>query len=342
LNKILLEKARDQKIIKGKKLRLDTTVIEANIHHPTDSSLIRDGIRVVTRIIKKIAAVNEDAAEGFRDRSRSARKTMLSILKFAGRRTDEAKEEVKDAVKHLVDIGKKVVSDANNVLLRLKNPIESQVEAVSENIGKAKERVLDKLKSATDILDKVITQTIQVLSGTTHIKNRIVSVFDPEARPISKGKISKPTEFGYKVQIEEAAGSLVTGYDVFVGNPGDSTLLNDAVERHEAIFHAPPKELAADRVYADRNQERALKDAGVYRIAIPYKGSKSQERRAEEHKPYFKRLQRWRAGGEAKISLLKRKYGLDRSIYRGFDGTQCWVAEGILTHNLRMMARQMG
>lgn len=233
-----------------------------------------------------------------------------------------------EAVEKLADIGKKVAKDARQVSANLKEIIIGKANSVQS--------ISEKLDAATDILERVVSQTMQVLSGNTHIKDRIVSVFDLDARPISKGKFGKPTEFGYKVQVEEAFGPLVTGYKVFIGNPGDATLLEGAIERHNEIFQAPPEEVAADRGYSDQSTEQQLKQSGVKHIAIPRRGYKSQERKAEERKPYFKRLQRWRAGGEARISLLKRKYGLGRSLYRGFEGTRSWVAEGVFAHNLRM------
>lgn len=191
---------------------------------------------------KKLAAAGVVAAKGFRNRGRSVKKRILQIVKLAARRTDQAKEEVKKTVGELVGIGQKVVTKAREIIGGAMEAVKATTEPVKEKVAQG----LEKWNEATTVLEKVLGQAQQVLAGTISIPNRLVSVHDLDARPISKGKVGKPTEFGFKVQIEEAEGGLVTGYAVEVGNPADVTLLKPAVERHKARFKRTPAEVAAD------------------------------------------------------------------------------------------------
>ena len=162
----------------------------------------------------------------------------------------------------------------------------------------------------------------------------MISFFDPEARPIKKGKLSKTVEFGYKLRIDENEDGLITGYELYQGNPSDDDLLVPAVEQHIARFGKAPNAIATDRGFGSRKNETAIQGLGVQRVSIPAKGKKSKARTEHKKQLWFQDLQRFRAAGEAKISLLKRKYGLNRSRYRGFFGSKSWIGLGILTHNL--------
>ncbi|WP_347489159.1 transposase [Desulfoscipio sp. XC116] len=166
-----------------------------------------------------------------------------------------------------------------------------------------------------------------------------MGVFDTDARPIRRGKAKVTTEFGHKVLIQEVENKIISNYAVYQGNPSDDTLLEDDVDKHEQTLGQTPKEVATDRGFGSKANEQMLKDKGVKRISLPYKSKKSAVRKAHEKQPWFKRLQRWRAGGETTISVLKRKYGLGRSLFRGTSGTKCWVGNSIFAYNLTKLAR---
>ena len=184
-----------------------------------------------------------------------------------------------------------------------------------------------------------MAQAREVVSGNRIIPDRIVSFFDPEARPIKKGKLGKTVEFGYKVRIDETESGFVTGYELYSGNPSDDDLLLPAIEQHIARFGAAPHAVATDRGFASRANEKSVEALGVARVSLPTRGKKSKKRSEHEKQLWFQDLQRYRAGGEAKISLLKRKYGLGRSRYRGLAGSKAWVGFGIWVHNLRKSAQ---
>lgn len=323
LNQKLMKHLTERKIIRGRKLRVDTTVVESNIHYPTDAGLLKDCIDAVANTVKKVKSVYKEAANNFRSGSRKAKLQLLKVVKVLNRRTGKSQQEVKAIVGEMVQTARESQKAGRKVLDKLNK------EDSGEN-----RRLSKKLCDVLDTVSEIIKQTEEVQSGNMHIKDRIVSIHDKEARPIRKGKLRVKAEFGYKAQIEECEKGFVSNYEVYKGNPADDTLLKDAVDRHEETFGQVPDAVTTDRGYGSKENERKLKEAGVKKVAIPAKGKKSKTRAELEKSRWFKRLVCWRAGSEAKISLLKRKYGLDRSLSRGHCGTSTWVGWGILTHNL--------
>jgi IS5 family transposase len=159
-----------------------------------------------------------------------------------------------------------------------------------------------------------------------------------EGRHALAAGLKAPTEFGYKVMLQEAEELFITGYEVHRGNPQDASLLPAAVDRHKRVFGHAPERLAADRGFGTPTNDRLLSESGVKRISLPRSGKLSPTRQAYQRQRWFRNLQRWRAGGEGTISLLKRKYGLRRSRLRGHRGVRCWVAGAIWAHNLNRLA----
>ncbi|NLW06740.1 MAG: ISNCY family transposase [Clostridia bacterium] len=337
LNAILINKARDQKIIRGRKLRLDTTAVEADIHHPTDASLLSDGVRVITRTVKKIKAAGIAIRTKFQDRRRSVKKRILSITKVVKRRTGEAYSEVRQITGEIMTTAQQVVAEAKQVLKNAKQYLYRHKDDLTRNI----QQVVQSLTQTIAHTEQIISQTVKVQQGQFRIPERMVSIFDLNARPIKRGKLHAPTEFGYKILLQETEEKVITGYQVLEGNPSDDTLLVNAVDHHIETFKRPPWAVATDRGFGSTKNEKALKERGVKRCSLPFKGKLSKTRKEHQSQNWFKRLQRWRAGGEATISVLKRKYGLRRSRFRGACGTKSWVGLGIMAYNLRKIATLM-
>lgn len=337
LNQILVQKAQEKKIIRGRKLQMDTTVIEANIHHPTDASLLADCQKTITRTVKKIKEQGFSLRTKLQDRKRSIKKNILLITKVLNKRSDHKHEQVRGItetiarkVEATIVEGQKVLQNARQKLWRLKRE--------GQTFKQHSEKLVDKLADQLQLAQTIIDQSRKA-SAKEKIKDRIVSVFDKDARPIRRGKAKANTEFGYKVLIQEVENKIISNYAVYQGNPSDDTLLEKAVNRHEQTLGKTPKEVATDRGFSSKDNEQKLKDKGVKRISLPFKGKKSAARKIHEKQSWFKRLQRWRAGGEATISVLKRKYGLGRSLARGTPGTKCWVGNVIFAYNLTKLAR---
>jgi|HigsolmetaGSP11D_1036233.scaffolds.fasta_scaffold14120_1 IS5 family transposase len=330
MNEALLHKLKEMQVLKHRKLRTDTTVVESDIHHPTDATLMQDGVKAITRLMQKVRQVASHAAQGFEDRTAEVKEKILSIAKVLRRRTRESWEEVDKITQTVIETTEAVISQA-------KSAIEKLQDRGRQSIKQTKQRLVE----AVELTTKLVNQAKQVVSGTRIIANRIVSFFDPEARPIKKGKLAKGTEFGYKTRIDETESGFVTGYAVYEGNPADDELLVPAVEAHQKRFGQAPKAVATDRGFSSKKNETAITGLGVIRCSLPRKGKKGQARIELENEHWFKDLQRYRAAGEAKISLLKRKYGLGRSRYRGLAGSKSWVGFGILTYNLQRAAKML-
>jgi IS5 family transposase len=328
LNEHLVRKATEEGLLKARKIRVDTTAIEANIHHPTDASLIYDGVRTVSRLVEQVQALGASAGQRFRDRTRSVRKRLLSITKVLRRRTGEAVQEVRRIIGEMAEIGAKAIEAAKGVL-----------EEAKESGDAAVKRVVTRLMAVQGRVARVIEQARQVNEGHLRIPDRLVSIFDPDARPIRRGKLDRPTEFGYKVRLTESAEHMITEYRVVQGNPPDSALLVDGVIEHCRRVGRVPTRAATDRGFWSPENERALTGLGVKQVSMPRRGKQSVKRREHERQSWFKRLQRWRAGEEATISVLKRRYGLDRTLYRGADGCRRWVGEAIWGYNLHRIAQ---
>jgi len=332
----VVRQAVEAKVIRGRKMRLDTTVTESNIHYPTDTGLLSDGVRVITRTIRKIKEVVRIKTK-FRSRARAVRRRVIRLVKFLKGRKAKAKGGFRRAKEEVLLLARKVWESARGVALEMGGALTlkdaTEAGAVSAVVLRGA------LVRRLGLFKRVIDQTRKVLDGNIHIPGRLVSLFDEGARPIQKGKVFPRTEFGRKVLIQEAERGVVTGWQMHEGNPPDQPMLNDAIDRHESLFGKAPRELAADRGFTLAGQDEGLLERGIEHVSIPVKGNKTAMRKRTERSAWFRRLQRWRAGGEAKISLLKRKYGLRRPAVRGDASTAAWVGWGMITHNLITLSR---
>lgn len=337
LNQLLVQKAAEEKIIRGRKLRVDTTVVPSDIHYPTDASLLSDGIRVITRTVKQLKKAGAAVRTEFHNRQRSAKRKILSITKVLKRRTGQAYNEVRKITGQIMSTAQGVIAEGNKVLKNTRHYLWRQGDNASARVKK----LTQKLEKNLSLTEQIIQQTTQVQEGDPHIKDRIVSLFDTNARPIRKGKLNNPTEFGRKVLIQDTEEHVITHYEVCHGNPSDDSLLPGAVDKHIQNVGRVPKAVATDRGFGSAKNEKALKDRGVKLCSLPRKGKINAERKQFQSQPWFRRLQRWRAGGEAIISLLKRKFGLDLCRFRREDGTETWVGYGILAYNLKQIATLM-
>jgi IS5 family transposase len=197
------------------------------------------------------------------------------------------------------------------------------------------QRAHDRLQEMRPLVQRVVDQTrARLLGGDTHVPDKVLSLFEPHTETIRKGKISKPNEFGKLVTIQESEHQIITAYDVHAKRPADVTLWTAALDRHQAIFRRAPDLAAGDRGFSSATNERAATDRGVRRVVLPRRGPKSPARRAYERQRWFRRGQRWRVGCEGRISVLKRRHGLDRCRYHGEDGMHRWVGLGVIANNL--------
>jgi IS5 family transposase len=157
---------------------------------------------------------------------------------------------------------------------------------------------------------------------------------DPDARPIAKGRLGKPVEFGYKAQILDNADGVILDHTVEIGNPADAPQLAPAIERITRRTGRAPRAVTADRGYGEANVERELHELGIRSVAIPRKAKPSATRREFEHRRAFRKMVKWRTGSEGRINHIKRSYGWDRTELVGIEGARIWCGHGVFAHNL--------
>jgi IS5 family transposase len=320
--------AQEKKVIQGRKLRVDTTVVETNIHYPTDSTLLGDGVRVLTRVMKKVTAVAGKVGTQMRDRMRSVKRRMLEIARASRDVSEKGKQKRALAYGKLLEVTGRVVGQAR----KFSSQIASKVKRGSRKVLQKAKRQLDEMIPR---VEQVMRQTRQrVLGGDTRAEGKIVSVFESQTEVIRKGKAGKPTEFGKLVKIQEAENQIVTHYEVFDERPSDSTLLIPAIQRHIEQFGRAPQMAAADAGFFSAANEAQAEQLGVQRVAIPSQSTKSAQRKQQQKKRWFKKAQKWRTGCEGRISVLKRRHGINRSRYRGTDGMRRFVGLGVIADNL--------
>jgi transposase, IS5 family len=320
--------AMEKKVVAGRKLRVDTTVVETNIHYPTDSTLMGDGVRVLTRVMKKVAAVVGDVGTRLRDRSRSVKRRVLEIAYASRNKTEKGQQKMKAAYGKLLEATSRVVGQAK----KFSGEIASHVK-------KGPRVVLQKAKQQLDEMiprvQQVMRQTRErVMRNNTKAENKIFSVFEPDTEIIRKGKAGKPNEFGKLVKIQEAENQIIIHYDVFDPRPSDSALLTPSIEKHKELLGRVPDLATGDAGFFSAANEAEAKKLGVKRVAVPSRNSKSEKRKQEQKKRWFKKAQRWRTGCEGRISVLKRRHGLNRSRYKGAPGIKRWVGLGVIADNI--------
>lgn len=319
LNVALLDAASERGDISLERVRLDTTVVEADVKYPTDSGLLTAATcRIASRLTRLAkAGVKTD----FVDRGPAARAHQHSIGAWLRRRSDDAKTEVLTITGLLADLAEQSVTEAVNVLsYKARRP---RVKRMIADLAVLVERTR-----------ALITQArIRVEGGQPDGATRIVSLHEPDARPISKGRLGKPVEFGYKAQVVDNADGIILDHSVHIGNPSDHGLIRPAIERVTTLLGAPTL-LTADRGYWNSDIEADLTKIGVTTVVIPRTGKPSQARQAIEHATPFVEAVKWRTGCEGRISHLKRDCGWRRTRLRGHNGARVWCAHGVFAHNL--------
>jgi IS5 family transposase len=307
---------RDRRVIRGRRLRVDTTVVETNIHYPTDATLLADGVRVLTRTLRHVG-------ERVRERTRSVARRVFEIAqrsRTAGSRASAAVREQSKARMKVLYQG----------LLRITRTVLRHAEMT---VRRGRYPGTGGLGPTIELVRRVVAQTrARVLRGDTHYPGKVVSVFDPHTDIIRKGKLARPTEFGRVVKIQEAEAQFITDYAVVERGQVDRALWEPALDRHIALFDRAPTLAVADGNFASRRNEQAAHDRGVRHVVLPHQAR-------ETRSPLARAALRWRTGSEARVSALKRRHGLRRCRYRGESGMQRWVGLGVIANDLLVLGR---
>jgi IS5 family transposase len=333
LHRQVLEVAKRAGVTHGRRFRIDTTVVETNVHYPTDSSLLQDGVRVLTRTMQRASAALGDRRGRVRNRLRSVGRRALAIGRQA--RSPETRDALIRSYRQLMATTRAVMRDARTMVRRIQHRLRTAPRSVAPVLQQARQR----LQQMQPLVTRILAQTrARVLGGDTHVPEKVLSVFEPHTEAIRKGKIAKPTEFGKLVTIQESEHQIITAYEVHDRRPADMTLWTPALDRHRAIFGRAPDLAAGDRGFASARNEEAATSRGVRRVILPRPGRKTPARRAYERQRWFRRGQRWRVGCEGRISVIKRRHGLRRCRYHGADGIARWVGLGVIVNNLMSTA----
>lgn len=351
LNEALLAKAAEAKLLRTHRIRADTTVVPANVAYPTDSGLLAKAVRRIGATAKRIQAAGGATRTTLRDRSQAAGKRAHAIAAKLRSRAAVSAGETKAAVLkrtgELAGLAEAAAREAERLLANARQAMRRAQAKAAELAARGEHdaaagRRRGRLVRAVNDLAKLLTATRQIVAQTRQRvaghtpdgASRRVSLHDGDARPIAKGRLGKPVEFGQKAQMVDNDDGIVLDHAVEQGNPPDAPQLAPAVKRVTKRAGRTPDTVTADRGYGEAKVDQQLTDLGVKNVVIPRKGRPSPARRAVEHRKPFRRTVKWRTGAEGRISYLKRQYGWDRTRIDGLEGTRIWTGHAVLAHNL--------
>jgi len=355
LNEALLAKAVEAKVLRCTRIRVDTTVVPANVSYPTDSGLLAKAVNRIAATGRRIRAAGGATRTKVRDRSRAAGRRAHDLNAKLRTRNAAAKEEALAVVRRknaeLADLAETAAVEAERLLANAKRAVrKARAEAAKLKAaggcdaaaGRRRGRLVRAVDDMGELLDAtraIVEQTRQRLAGTMPDgATRKVSLHDPDARPIAKGRLGKPVEFGHKAQVCDNEDGIVLDHDVQPGNPADAPRLAPSVERVIKRTGRKPRTVTADRGYGEAAVDDDLHDLGISNVVIPRKGKPSKARQAVERQRTFRRHVKWRTGCEGRISHLKRNYGWDKTMIDTTEGARTWTGHGVFAHNLTKIA----
>jgi IS5 family transposase len=317
----------------GKKLRTDSTGVETDIHHPTDSTLLWDTVRVISRLVGHLDKLLPRGVRGFTNHRRSARRRMQEIQRLSAQ---QRHDPLVPKYRQLIRVSRQVVAKARQVLKQTQNARGSNL---MDDL--AIQALRKEIEHYCQLGDRVIDQARRRVLEREQVPSdqKVYSIFESHTDLIKRGKTQKPIEFGHKVFLAESARGLITQYRVLEGNPADEHHVEPSLQRHQQTFDRAPEVYGADRGFYSPNNLTACQQAGVQVISIPQRGGKkTPEREAIEKSPAFKKGQRFRAGIEGRISVLFRGRGMKRCLAEGRPRFELFIGAAVLANSLLRIA----
>jgi len=338
VNARLLQVAQERGVTRGEKLRTDGTVIETDIHYPTDSRLLDDSVRLLGRSLARAQTLLHPRQKDkplFRNRHRQAHRLAREIAqRLRGAKGQKTPKKKADGLyRQLVAVTETTLVQVEAVRARLQS-----------KANRAAQALVASLQHYLPLVRRVIAQTRRrVFNGqSVPAAKKLVSLFEPHTAIIRRGKTPpRDTEFGRKIWYSEVDGGLVSDYRLLRGNPPDDQQWAASVRQHQKLFGHPPKLATADRGIFSPANEQLAHEAGIEFVALPQPGHKDEARQAHEAQPWFRAALRFRAGIEGRISHLRRARKLDRCRNRGETGLARWLAWGVITNNLVVIATRL-
>ena len=352
LNEALPAKAAGQKLLRtSRRLRADTAVVPANVSYPTDSGLLARAVRRIAATGRRIRAAGGATRTRVRDRSRAAGRRAHAIAARLRSRAAQARDEKQAVVARvtgeLAGLAGRAAGEARRLLASARRALRRAgakaaplaaaglADAAAGRLRGRLRRAVNDLAGLLEATRTVAAQARQRLAGTMPGgAARRVSLHEPDARPIAKGRLGKPAGFGYKAQVTDNDDGIIAGYAAGQGNPADGPQLAPAVQRVIKLTGKKPATVTAGRSYGEQAIEDDLHGLGVRHVVIPRKGKPGKTGQAAERRPAFRRAVKWRTGSEGRISTLKRGYGWDRTRLDGAEGARTWAGHGVLARNL--------
>jgi len=333
VNALLVQAAVAMGLEDGSKLRVDTTVVQTDIHHPTDNTLLWDVVRVVTRLVGRLAKAIGRRINGFRDRTRAARRRMQALQRMT---TSQRPMQQTGKYRELIGIAVEVVECAREALR------DTRKRRGKELLGDlAIEQLRREIDHYCGLGERVIDQARRRVLHGEQVPNaeKVYSIFEPHTDLIKRGKVRTPVEFGHKIFIAESAHGLITQYEVLSGNPSDEDHVEPSLRRHKEAFGGVPRLYSSDRGFFSDKNVTACQQGGVEVVCIPQRGGKKTvERQGYEKTSAFKKGQRFRAGIEGRISVLFRGRGMKRCLAEGRERFELLVGAAVFANNLLTIA----
>lgn len=316
LNKRLVKQLIKTRSIKPRRIRIDSTTIEAHISYPNDVGVLHQAVKTLTRTAASLGCKISSHV-------RATKRALFNWSQTAKANLKQRKEKGRKILKKVAQLATDSLKQSRQVLQALCASASQRSDKLTKNFG-------EQIKLAQTLLD----QTQQKLHGQKSIADRIVSFYDPQARPIRKGKLNKAVEFGRTLQLVQDSSGVILHYEVHQGHPNDATQLVPLLHKANSDLGVKPTALSADRGYYSAPNVSALGEAGIKRVGIPKVGRLSRKEKRHQNSTWFRQLQRFRCGIEASISMLKRKFGLGRVLAKGSKSTAVWTGLAIFSYNL--------
>ena len=335
IHEVVVEWGTRLGVTQARKLRLDGSVTETNIHYPTDSGLLDDAARVLSRLVRQARHLLQPRSVAdkiwFRDRHRQAHHLARDISRLSRSKAKNTSKSSRKLYKRLLAVVQALLQ---------------QVAEIQPRLSALKDPSADGLKEELDhylpLVEQVIQQTQQrILQGKPAAAgDKVLSLFEPHTALICRGKAKpKETEFGRKIWYAEVDGGLISEYRLLKGNPDEAQFLLPSLQHHCQMFGKPPHEVCGDRGIHSPENEQQARALGVPRVSLPQPGYKSDHRRQQEKQPWFRAAQRFRNGIEGRISQLRRARHLDRCLAHGEQGMERWIGWGVIANNLATIAQ---
>ena len=338
INVLLGKYAIDQEFIEGVRLRVDTTAFETNIHYPTDSSLLWDAYRVLGRLIARVRDYDEESVGPGRLQNRRVKRLMLTISRQANQ-TEAKRPRLKRPYQALLGHVGHIVEWSMQVRARCGERL--QQDAYDFQVGMILSGTLEQMKDFEALGRRVMDQARRRVLAGEKVPNaeKLFSLFETHTELLIRGKAGKPVEFGHMILLQEVDHQFISAYEVFEKRPSDESLVDGVLKRHEELFGQLPDDFTADKGFYKSMEKIGELEQIISNVSIAKKGQRTAAEIVREHDPIFRSLQRFRAGIEGTISVLKRAFKMWRCLYRSFRTYCSSAGSHVFAHNLVVLAR---